>query len=90
MARDNSVHIVTLDNAINTLAERRSNVWIVCLDMRRNYSVHPPRIIAALSSKAKRGQFKSSVPPYGYRLDIGKRVFADGRVLCVADENVMN
>ncbi|AIQ62562.1 recombinase [Paenibacillus stellifer] len=77
MATDNSVHIVTLDNAINTL-ERRNEMfglyaWIYEQESQRTST----RIKAALSSKAKKGEFKGSVPPYGYRLNSGKLVIAE-------------
>ncbi|MBV6715260.1 recombinase family protein [Paenibacillus chitinolyticus] len=77
MATDNSVHIVTLDNAINTL-ERRNEMfglyaWIYEQESQRTST----RIKAALSSKAKKGEFKGSVPPYGYRLNSGKLVLAE-------------
>lgn len=77
VATDSSVHIVTLDNAINTL-ERKSEMfglyaWIYEQELQNTSN----RIKAALRIKAKKGEFKGSVPPYGYRLNSGKLVLAE-------------
>jgi DNA invertase Pin-like site-specific DNA recombinase len=77
MARDNRIENVTLDNAINTL-ERKDEMfglyaWIYEQESQRTSN----RIKAALSSKARKGEFKGSVPPYGYRLNSGKLVLAE-------------
>ncbi|AWB43421.1 recombinase family protein [Paenibacillus sp. CAA11] len=77
MAADNGIGIVTLDNAINTL-ERKGEMfglyaWIYEQESQRTST----RIKAALSSKAKKGEFKGSIPPYGYRLNSGKLVLAE-------------
>ncbi|WP_211748083.1 recombinase family protein [Paenibacillus sp. Marseille-Q4541] len=77
IARDNSIHIITLDNAINTI-ERKDEMfglyaWMYEQESQRTST----RIKAALSSKAKKGEFKGSLPPYGYRLNSGKLVIAE-------------
>ncbi|MBD0383278.1 recombinase family protein [Paenibacillus sedimenti] len=77
MARDNSVHIVTLDNAINTIEGNGEMFGLYAWMYEQESQRTSTRIKASLSSKAKKGEFKGSVPPYGYRLNSGKLVLAE-------------
>ncbi|KZE73925.1 recombinase [Paenibacillus jamilae] len=77
IALANHIGIITLDHAINSL-ERKDEMfglyaWMYEQESQRTST----RIKAALSSKAKKGEFKGSVPPYGYRLNNGKLVIAE-------------
>lgn len=77
IATRNNIHIITLDNAINTLEGNSQNfglyAWLYEQESQRTSN----RIKAALGSKARRGEFKGSIPPYGYRLQKSKLVVAD-------------
>lgn len=77
MARDNHIDIVTLDNAINTIEGNGEMFGLYAWMYEQESQRTSTRIKAALSSKARKGEFKGSVPPYGYRLNSGKLVVAD-------------
>lgn len=72
MARDNRIDIVTLDNAINTIEGKGEMFGLYAWMYEQESQRTSTRIKAALSSKARKGEFKGSVPPYGYRLNSGK------------------
>lgn len=77
IAARNNIHIITLDNAINILEGNSQNfglyAWLYEQESQRTSN----RIKAALGSKARRGEFKGSIPPYGYRLQNSHLVVAD-------------
>ncbi|WP_413986788.1 recombinase family protein [Paenibacillus polymyxa] len=77
LAENKRIHIVTLDNAINTLDGNRHMFGLYAWMYEQESQRTSTRIKAALSSKAKRGEFKGSVPPYGYRMNSGKLVLAE-------------
>ncbi|WP_313638386.1 recombinase family protein [Paenibacillus sp.] len=77
MARDNRIDIVTLDNAINTIEGKGEMFGLYAWMYEQESQRTSTRIKAALSSKARKGEFKGSVPPYGYRLNSGKLVVAE-------------
>lgn len=76
-AVQHNIHIVTLDNAINTLSGNIQNFGLYAWLYEQESQQTSNRIKAALASKARRGEFKGSVPPYGYRLQNSKLVLAD-------------
>ncbi|SES10166.1 recombinase family protein [Salipaludibacillus aurantiacus] len=68
VAENNGVHIITFDNAINST---EGNVhmfglyaWVYEQESQRTSE----RIKAALFSKAQKGEFIGSIPPYGYQV----------------------
>ncbi|MDU3275208.1 MAG: recombinase family protein, partial [Varibaculum cambriense] len=77
IAMENRIHIVTLDNAINTLEGKGEMFGLYAWMYEQESQRTSTRIKAALSSKAKKGEFKGSVPPYGYRLQNGKLILAE-------------
>jgi len=69
IAENNRIHIITFDNAINSV-DNNSNMfglyaWIYEQESQRTSE----RIKIALTTKAKRGEYKGSIPPYGYKLE---------------------
>ncbi|MED4354602.1 recombinase family protein [Schinkia azotoformans] len=77
IAMENRIHIVTLDNAINTLEGKGEMFGLYAWMYEQESQRTSTRIKAALSSKAKKGEFKGSIPPYGYRLQNGKLILAE-------------
>nr|WP_278430032.1 recombinase family protein [Brevibacillus laterosporus] len=77
IAMENRIHIVTLDNAINTLEGKGEMFGLYAWMYEQESQRTSTRIKAALSSKARKGEFKGSVPPYGYRLQSGKLILAE-------------
>lgn len=77
IAMENRIHIVTLDNAINTLEGKGEMFGLYAWMYEQESQRTSNRIKDALSSKARKGEFKGSVPPYGYRLLSGKLVLAE-------------
>jgi len=76
-AIENRIHIVTLDNAINTLEGKGEMFGLYAWMYEQESQRTSTRIKAALNSKARKGEFKGSVPPYGYRLYNGKLALAE-------------
>ncbi|WP_027093534.1 recombinase family protein [Cohnella thermotolerans] len=81
IAMENRIHIVTLDNAINTLEGKGEMFGLYAWMYEQESQRTSTRIKAALSSKARKGEFKGSVPPYGYRLQNGKLILAEDETL---------
>jgi site-specific DNA recombinase len=77
IAMQNRIHIITLDNAINTLEGNIEMFGLYAWMYEQESQRTSNRIKAALSSKARKGEFKSSIPPYGYRLKEGKLILAE-------------
>ncbi len=77
IATQNQIHIITMDNAINTLEGNSQNFGLYAWLYEQESQQTSNRIKAALSSKARKGEFKGSVPPYGYRLQQSKLILAD-------------
>jgi len=77
IAMQNRIHIITLDNAINTLEGNSEMFGLYAWMYEQESQRTSNRIKAALSSKARKGEFKGSVPPYGYRLQQSKLIMAD-------------
>lgn len=77
IAMQNRIHIITLDNAINTLEGNSEMFGLYAWMYEQESQRTSNRIKAALSSKARKGEFKGSVPPYGYRLQQSKLIMAE-------------
>ena len=74
IAETNGTHIVTLDGAINTLHGKNNTfglfAWLYEIEAQNTSE----RIKLALKSRAERGLFNGSTPPYGYNNINGKLV----------------
>lgn len=83
IAENNKVHIITLDNAINTLDGNTSMfgmyAWLYEQESQRISS----RMKSAFKTKAQNGCYKGSFAPYGYYLK-------DDRKLYVRQDNTPN
>jgi site-specific DNA recombinase len=77
LAIENRIHLITLDNAINTLEGKGDMFGLYAWMYEQESQRTSNRIKAALNSKARKGEFKGSVPPYGYRLNNGKLIIAE-------------
>jgi site-specific DNA recombinase len=77
IAIQHGIHIITLDNAINTIEGRGEMFGLYAWMYEQESQRTSDRIKAALSSKARKGEFKGSIPPYGYRIQSSKLVLAD-------------
>ncbi|WP_286230564.1 recombinase family protein [Neobacillus mesonae] len=72
IAQQHKVHIITLDNAINTLDGNNQMFGIYAWLYEQESQRTSERVKAALKSRAQRGKFKGSNPPYGYTVNDGK------------------
>lgn len=68
----NSIHIVCLDNSINTITGDVQNFGLFAWLYENESATSSRRNKAAKRTKAKRGLFVGSNPPYGYYSDNGK------------------
>ncbi len=68
----NNIHIITLDNAINTLEGNVDNfglfAWLYEQESQRTSN----RLKATFKLNAQKGKFKGSIPPLGYRAENGQ------------------
>ncbi|TCT18902.1 DNA invertase Pin-like site-specific DNA recombinase [Melghiribacillus thermohalophilus] len=72
LCENKGIHIITLDNAINTLTGN-TNMFVLYAWMYEQESQHTSnRVKETLRTRAKKGLFKGSIPPYGYYLKDGK------------------
>lgn len=68
LAESNKIDIITLDNAINTLEGNRSMFGLYAWLYEQESQRMSERVKYSLTNKSKRGEFKGSTPPYGYKL----------------------
>lgn len=68
----NNIHIITLDNAINTIEGNIDNfglfAWLYEQESQRTSN----RLKSTFLLNAQQGKFKGSIPPLGYRAENGK------------------
>ncbi|HZG81785.1 MAG TPA: recombinase family protein [Brevibacillus sp.] len=77
IAERNKIHIITLDNAVNTL-EGNGNMFGLYAWMYEQESQRTSeRIKASFRTQAQRGIFKGSIPPYGYTVVDGRLEIKD-------------
>lgn len=69
IAEQSKIHIITLDNAINTLKGNGQMFGIYAWMYEQESQRTSKRVKAALRSSAQKGLFKGSNPPYGYILE---------------------
>jgi site-specific DNA recombinase len=72
IAEQHKVHIITLDNAINTLEGNGQMFGIYAWMYEQESQRTSERVKAALKSRAQKGLFKGSNAPYGYTVKEGK------------------
>lgn len=72
IAEQHRVHIITLDNAINTLEGNGQMFGIYAWMYEQESQRTSERVKAALKSRAQRGLYKGSNAPYGYIVKDGK------------------
>lgn len=66
LAENNKIDIITLDNAINTLEGNRSMFGLYAWLYEQESQRISERVKHSLTNKIRRGEFKGSIPPYGY------------------------
>ncbi|MFJ5622950.1 recombinase family protein [Peribacillus loiseleuriae] len=72
IAEQHKVHIITLDNAINTLEGNGQMFGIYAWLYEQEAQRTSERVKMALKSRAQKGLFKGSNAPYGYEIKNGK------------------
>ena len=72
LAENNNIHIITLDNAINTLEGNTHMFGMYAWMYEQESQRISDRVKYALKSRAEKGLFKGSIPPYGYYCKDGK------------------
>jgi site-specific DNA recombinase len=72
IAEKHRVHIITLDNAINTLEGNGQMFGIYAWMYEQESQRTSERVKAALKSRAQKGLFKGSNAPYGYEIKDGR------------------
>ncbi|MGD6779979.1 recombinase family protein [Sutcliffiella horikoshii] len=75
--QQNNIHIVCLDNSINTISGDVGNFGLFAWLYENESASSSRRNKAAQSTKAKNGFFIGSVPPYGYSSNKGKLVIRE-------------
>lgn len=71
------IHLVTLDGAIDTTTGNTHMFGLFAWIYEQEAQRTSERIKMALETKAKKGQFKGSIPPYGYVAREGKLYISD-------------
>jgi site-specific DNA recombinase len=79
IAENNNVHIITFDNAINSMDGNIHMFGLYAWIYEQESQRTSERIKAALFTNAKRGNFKGSNPPYGYKV-VNKKLIPSGDV----------
>lgn len=79
IAERHKIHIITLDNAINTVTGQNNMFGIYAWMYEEEAKRTSERVKAALRSRAHKGLFKGSNAPYGYHVK-------DGRLSIRSDE----
>ncbi|MGJ9384973.1 recombinase family protein [Salipaludibacillus sp. CF4.18] len=77
IAENNNVHIITYDNAINSIEGNIHMFGLYAWVYEQESQRTSERIKAALNTKAKRGEFIGSNAPYGYKIINKKLVLAE-------------
>lgn len=77
IAEKNGIDIITLDGAIDTLSGDIGKFGLYTWLYENEARTISQRIKQALNTKAKRGEYKGSLPPYGYNVVNGKLIVRD-------------
>lgn len=68
IAKENSIHIITLDNKVNTMENNEYLFGLFAFLAENESAVMSTRIKQSLKILAKKGEFNGSIPPYGYEI----------------------
>lgn len=82
IADENNIEIITMDNAINTLKDNRQMFGLYAWLYEQESQRTSERIKFALRTRAMNGEFKGSIPPYGYTVK--------GRKLVIREDGTPN
>lgn len=74
-----NIHLVTMDGAIDTTTGNTHMFGLFAWIYEQEAQRTSDRIKFALETKTKKGEFKGSIPPYGYTLCKGKLSIRDGQ-----------
>lgn len=72
LCENHEIHIITLDNAINTLTGNTNMFGLYAWMYEQESQNTSHRVKETLRTRAKKGLFKGSNPPYGYEVKDGK------------------
>lgn len=72
LCESQGIHIITLDNAINSISGNTNMFGLYAWMYEQESQNTSNRVKSTLQSRAKKGLFKGSVPPYGYEVRNGK------------------
>lgn len=72
LCESQGIHIITLDNAINTLTGNTNMFGLYAWIYENESQATSERVKTTFRSRADKGLFKSSTPPYGYKIQNGK------------------
>lgn len=72
LCENQGIHIITLDNAINTLTGNTNMFGLYAWMYEQESQNTSNRVKETLKTRAKNGLFKGSNPPYGYEVREGK------------------
>lgn len=75
------IHLITLDGAINTTTDNTDKFGLYAWLYEQESQNTSNRIKLHLKQKMKRGEFKGSVPPYGYKVEDGQLKKRDDRTV---------
>lgn len=70
--KNQGIHIITLDNAINTLTGNTNMFGLYTWMYEQESQNTSNRVKETLKTRVKKGLFKDSNPPYGYEVKEGK------------------
>lgn len=77
LCENQGIHIITLDNAINTLTGNTNMFGLYAWMYEQESQNTRNRVKETLKTRAKNGLFKGSNPPYGYEVKDGKLYIRD-------------
>lgn len=77
LAQINNIQILALDNSIDTLNNHTQNFGLFAWLYERESENTSSRLKAAFKSRANKGLFKGTIPPYGYKCENGCLIIKD-------------
>lgn len=72
LCESQGIHIITLDNAINTMTGNTNMFGLYAWIYENESQATSERVKTTFRSRADKGLFKGSIPPYGYEVQNGK------------------
>ncbi|GGB62294.1 hypothetical protein GCM10011409_44360 [Lentibacillus populi] len=77
LCEQQGIHIITLDNAIDTLNGDTAMFGLYAWMYEQESRNTSTRVKESLKTRANKGIFSGSIPPYGYKINNGKLVIRD-------------